>query len=244
LFNGLRAAPARKAHLQVPQVAYYERNDQNLDARQVCRGILLKCAGIVGKLDTNFEKTPVAELRQDLNQLWAQYTIEDLADIAQRFLHGVYNLNGGLNCLIEDVPTAEVFRGIRQLFEETQAAVVCTIRTEKSAAVLGLPEESEMPADHRLELDKLSADKALKLAQTQWRIYRANGGMPFNESGLLTAFQRMPRTVGKSLGTLSFMLKSKLANYPGDSVWPTDRGLGFEPDQIADNFELFDKGNP
>ena len=227
LSNGLRAAQARRNNKSTPKVVYCEQADKNLDARQVCRGILLKCAGIIDdREDTTFEAA-VTGLRQDLNQLWSQYTIMDLADVARRFLKRVYNLDGTLNWLIEDVPTAEVFRGVRQLFEDTQAVVVCTIRTEQSAIVLGLLEDSEIAADYRLELDKLSAEKAVTLAKTQWRTRRANGEMPFHEKGLLTTFQKMPRTVGKSLGTLSFALESKLTSYPGDSVWPADTGLGF-----------------
>jgi hypothetical protein len=243
LYYGLREQQAKRDGNAAPKVTAYERkNDGNLDARQVARGILKELADEVAELGTDFEDTPVAALKDGIAKLRADFTIDDLASVARGFSRGVFKLNGSMTCVIENVPTTEIFRAVRKTFERTDAAVVCTIKAEQSGSVLGALDPGELSADLRVELDKLTPQKSFELARLRWRIWKGSGNLPFDSSGLLAAFIKRQRTVGKSLGSLGFMLDSKLSNYGGTGCWPSDSGLGFDQGQIEDNFENFDRG--
>ena len=243
LYQGLREARARREKQQPPKTAAFEReNDGNIDARQVGRGILRRLGDRVADLGTDFEDNPVAALHEGLAKLQPDYSIDDLASLAMKFSRRVYKLDGCLACLIENVPNAEVLRALRRIFKETEAVVVCTVKSEQTKEVLDPLGKDELADRLKIELDKLTPEKAFALASFRWKAWKGRGAMPFHSAGLLNAFSKPLRTVGKSLGTLRYMIDTKLINYPGNSVWPEDTGLGFEPDQIEDNFKLFDEG--
>ena len=222
-------------------IAFYERlHDGNVDPRQVAREVLGGLGDEVKRLGAYFKDTPAAELRAGLAGLGANYTTGDLQSLARDFSDAVHNRHATYACSVENVPSVEVFTGIRAMFEKSQGLLVFTVIGEQRKAVLGSLQAEQI--GHEYLLDNLTDDGACELARQRWQKANARPPLPFEMTGLRKAFHDKPRTVGKSLKTLSYMIDSKLANYPGATFHPDDPGLGFDEQQIRWNFERFDKG--
>lgn len=222
-------------------VAHYERpHDGNVDSRQVSRDILKGLSDKVKRLGANLRDGPVEELREEIRKLKIDYTIQDLQSLATDFAIGVHDLHSTFALSVEDIPNAEVFKGIRLTLDEAEGLLIRTINHEQREAVLGGLKPQEV--GYEIRLDNLADDRACELARQRWTKWNAKPPVPFDMDGLKKTFHDKPRTVGKSLKTLAFLIDSKLANHNGNTLHPQDPGLSFDEKQIRLNFERFDKG--
>jgi hypothetical protein len=222
------------------RIAHYERkHDGNVNGRQVARDILKGLADEVKSLGADLKDGPVKSFRDEMKDLGADYSVQDLQSIANDFSADVHSLDASFTCSVENVPNLEVFRAIRHTFAKSKGLLLCTIVAEQREAILGTLKAEEIGEE--IVLGNLADDRTCVLANNRWEKSQANRPIPFESDGLKNAFHDYPRTVGRSLQTLAFMINSKLASYPGASVHPGDVGLRFDEKQIRHLIKLFDE---
>jgi hypothetical protein len=222
-------------------IAYHERkHDGNVDRRQVGREVLSGLADEVRELNASFRDGPVKDLRDQLKALSGDYSIQNLRSLARDFTAGIHDLHGSFASLIENIPNAEIFSGLYSIFEKSQGLLIGTVVSEKREEILGGMKREEIGLE--IALDSLHEERACLLAHQRWNKCKATPPLPFDSEGLQRVFHERPRTVGKSLKTLAFMLDAKLANYGGEGRHPEDKTLRFDEKQIRSNFLQFDKG--
>jgi hypothetical protein len=229
-----------KGSPRLRRVAHFERpHDGNVNGRQVARDVLNGLADEVKSLGAGFKDGPVKYLRGEMRELPSDYSVQDLQSIARDFSAQVHAMNASFTCSVENVPNVDVFRAVRNTFAKSAGLLVCTIVAEQRDAVLGTLKSEEIGEE--IVLNNLVGDRTWMLAAGRWEKLHATPPLPFDAQGLKNAFHDHARTVGKSLQTLSFMINSKLATYPGKGCHPGDEGLKFDEKQIRDLIKLFDQ---
>jgi len=222
------------------RVAHYARqHDGNVNGRQVARDVLKGLAGEVKRLDANLLEGPFKRLRDEVRELPADYSVQDLQSIAQDFSIEVHSLSASFTCVVENVPNLEVFRAVQDLLTKSKGLLVCTLVAEQREAILGMLKNQDIGEE--IMLANLADDGTWLLTKGRWNRSSAAPPIPFDPDGLKNAFHDNPRTVGKLLETLAFMINSKLANYSGQGIHPTDAALRFDERQIRELIKLYDQ---
>ena len=225
--------------LPTNRIAHYQRDhDGNGSGRQVAREVLKGLAGKVKLLGADLKDGPVKDILEGMKGLSADYSAQDLQDMAGDFSAHVHGLGASFTCLVEDVPNVEVFRTVRSMLANSKGLLVCTLVTEQRQAVLATLKSEQIGQE--IVLANLRDYRTCVLAEGRWEKCSATPPLPFDVDGLKNAFHDNARTVGRSLETLAFMIDSKLATYPGASLHPDDTGLLFDEQQIRNLIKLFD----